>query len=1214
MTSSLDRALHARVLSVVLIYAVFGALWILGSDSVLGLLVGDAQRMAQISLFKGWAFVGVTSALLYGLMRRMLRPLPGPAAAQGLKASRRPLLLAALLIVGLTAIALLASYRQWHDQQGSQIEAVAALRVNQIEAWLRERQAHARLVLTSTAVADSVTRAFERGDAQSELALQQQLAEYRQAMGAATVFVVDAGGRALLRGGAAAEPEVLAATQHALATGKVQMAVTSLSAPASLDADASPAIDMVVPLLKSGQPARAAVVMRLDPKDYLVPTLAHWPVPSRSGQTLLVRREGDQLIGLRARNPLPVSTPDLLAGKVVRGEAPVGKVLEGLDFRGTPVLGVVRQVLDTPWYLVARVERTELIAAWSGGALWIIAAGGLALFAAGVGTRALRERQAGQVAELQRAEQAEKLRALALLDGIASSSIDAIFAKDRQGRYLLFNDAACRATGKAREDVLGHDDTVVFPPEQAARIMANDAMVMTEGVTHTLEERVGAPPRSVVYLATKGPLRDEQGQVIGMFGISRDITDRSAAEQQLRKLSMAVAQSPNGIVITDLAGRIDYVNDAFVAMSGFARSELLGQLPQVLQPDSPQQWVRAAIGQSLAANDPWTGQIDNLRKDGEAFTQWAHISPIRQADGSTTHYLAIIEDITERRRIEHELDQHRHHLEALVEERTHALQSAIEARTASERFAHLIADNQPNLVSYWDRDLRCAFANRPYAAWFGKPVDAIIGRPLHEVLSPSQAAQGQARHEAVLRGEPQAFEEDLSSHDGRMGHFLTHLVPDLKDGVLAGFFVVAVDIGRVKDAERRLQQLNTELAQARDRAEGANQAKSAFLANMSHEIRTPMNAIIGLTHLLQRDSHDATASDRLDKVASAARHLLDIINDVLDLSKIEAGKLTLEQADFAVEPLLQRTLALVADRAQAKSVQLVQHTQDLPAVLCGDATRLSQALLNLLGNAIKFTAQGTVTLQAELLSQSAGQVHLRFTVVDTGIGIAADKLGRLFSAFEQADSSTTRRFGGTGLGLAITRHLAEMMQGEVGAQSIEGQGSRFWFTVKLAPGGTALPAGHQAQPPGPQETVLHGARQARQAEQALRGLRVLLAEDNPVNQEVALELLEEVGAQVGLASNGVEAVALASANAYDLILMDMQMPVMDGLQATEQIRRLPAHAHTPILAMTANAFGEDRAACLAAGMNDHIAKPVDPQQLYATMAQWARGLPAAPLA
>jgi light-regulated signal transduction histidine kinase (bacteriophytochrome)/DNA-binding response OmpR family regulator len=392
--------------------------------------------------------------------------------------------------------------------------------------------------------------------------------------------------------------------------------------------------------------------------------------------------------------------------------------------------------------------------------------------------------------------------------------------------------------------------------------------------------------------------------------------------------------------------------------------------------------------------------------------------------------------------------------------------------------------------------------------------------------------------------------------------------------------------------EELIASRTAELEHAKIAAEAANVAKGVFLANMSHEIRTPMNAILGLTHLLQGKIEDVDNREQLGKIGQAGRHLLSIINDILDFSKIEAGKLVLSERDFDPSALLNDIASLIAPQAQEKGLEVRIEADPALGWLRGDETRVRQGLLNFAGNAVKFTERGRINLKAALVDKNNDRMLVHFAVSDTGIGIAPETREKLFQSFEQGDSAPTRVHGGTGLGLAITRRLARMMGGEAGVESTPGAGSTFWFTAWLAPGAeTEVNADAQTDA----RTIL---------KEHCAGARVLVVEDQEINREVAVGLLQEAGLVTDTAGNGRIAVEKVGNGDYDLVLMDIYMPDMDGLAATREIRRRHSDAALPILAMTANALEADKQACAASGMNDFLSKPVEPFNLYETLLQW----------
>jgi PAS domain S-box-containing protein len=467
-----------------------------------------------------------------------------------------------------------------------------------------------------------------------------------------------------------------------------------------------------------------------------------------------------------------------------------------------------------------------------------------------------------------------------------------------------------------------------------------------------------------------------------------------------------------------------------------------------------------------------------------------------------------------------------------------------------------------------------AFTGRSARCWFADDESFTTAR--HTVFSPQL-------------GSTSVSEVQLVRQDGSL--FWARLHGQLLDPAAPERGAITI----VEDISLERQAIAT-LHQAREAAEAATRSKSEFLANMSHEIRTPMNAILGLTYLLQREPLVAAQAEKLDKIASAGRHLQSIINDVLDFSKIEAGRLALDIRELDPKGITANVVSMLTESARQKGIALRVECEGLPGSLLGDATRLTQAYLNLASNAVKFTDEGSVLLRTLIEAETPDSVVLRFEVSDTGIGIEADTQQRLFSAFEQGDASTTRNFGGTGLGLVITQRLAQMMGGQTGVRSEPGAGSTFWFSAVLAR--TAAPA---------QQAPAEECDAEQQLRAACSGTRLLLVEDDAFNQEIAAEFLTSAGLVHELAVDGVEALdrlRAAPPGHYALILMDMQMPRMGGIEATRQIRSLPAGGSVPIIAMTANAFSEDRERCLTAGMNDFIAKPIDPARFYSTLLKW----------
>ena len=813
-----------------------------------------------------------------------------------------------------------------------------------------------------------------------------------------------------------------------------------------------------------------------------------------------------------------------------------------------------------------------------------------------------------EVAERLRAQEtlsAERQILRALIDNVP----DFMYVKDLQSRFLVANVTVARSMGlKSTEELLGKTDFDFFPRELADGYYRDEQNVIRSGQTLINREEacIDAKGNPIWLLTTKVPLYDKNGQVAGIAGIGRDITERrriegerqkakEALETRTKELQLEVEQRRHteerlqaslkeledfkfaldqhcNVSRTDPDGFITFVNEHFCAVSKYSAEEMLGKTHRTISSGLHSKEFFAELWRTIKSGKCWKGEVQNKAKDGTLYWSDTTIVPFSDPQGKQVQYIAIRSDITKLKRIEEELRSE-------VTERIRAE----ETLSAERAILRALIDNVPDYMYVKDTDCRFLLANASVARQMGaKAPEELLGKTDFDFYPRDLATTFFEDEQRVIRTGQAEINREESGLDpqGNFSQILTTQVPLRdKDGRVIGLVGTGHDITALKKIQMEMQR-------AREAAEACSRAKSEFLANMSHEIRTPLNGIMGMTDLALETGVDREQKEYLETVKVSADSLLTVINDILDFSKIEAGKIDLEFVDFDVRDSLESALKTVAVRADEKGLELLcEVAPEVPEVARGDITRLRQVLLNLVGNAIKFTNEGEIAVKVRQGARDGQELVLHFTVSDTGIGIPKDKLEMIFDPFSQADSSTTRKYGGTGLGLTISARLVRMMGGQIWVESEEGQGSHFHFTARLQVAQQTEAKAGSAGPPD-----------------ALRGVRVLVVDDNQTNRRVLESMMKRWEMAPVCAESGEQALAeLTSAHKqgrpFGLIVTDMHMPKMNGFELVEHIREKPELCTATIMMLTSAGHRGDAERCQKLGVSAYLLKPIRQSEL-----------------
>jgi two-component system, sensor histidine kinase and response regulator len=1145
----------------------------------------------------------------------------------------------AIVLIGLRLVRRQAD--EIRDRALAHLAAVADLKVALVSDWIGERRGDAvvasRGAYLATAVHDWLEAGAPAGPARDQL--RDRLDLIRSSYQYSEILLLDPAGRFVLTTGSSqtVAAEVRNATAEAVRLKTPQFSPLYREGGQA----ANPVrLDLLSPLLLEdarGAHVAGLLVMRIDPGDYLYPALGSWPTFTETGEVTLSRHEGDSVVylnPLRGRAlALSLKQPDdrdrLPEASTAAGTA---RVVEGVDYQGKPVFAAIRAVPGTDWLLVAKIDTAEIsdpvrlrIVEYMA-LMTALLASAFVVLRARWGRRAQRELLESEE-RLRRSEHEHR--------SVITNMTDAYYQGNLDGTIRRVNPAAVRLLGyRDAAELVGKNmarDVFVDPREREA-LLATLLETRTPSLFRARFRHVDG--RSLIVEGNVRLVTAEDGTPEALEGLFRDMTARIQAEEALRASEAALAEAQRvaglgGWEWDPVTNQVTWSAELYriFALDPTAYTPKVDGYMELVHPDE-----REAIGALLrdlrTRGGSHTVDHRTILPDGSVRHLQVRVQTDVDLAGRPTRMFGTTQDITQRKEAEDALRAAKEAAEAATRAKTRLAELGQMVSDSSTRFISL----EPSMIDDGINETlhecaRSVHADGGYVfrysadlqtfsmthVWHGERLrsDPATLQGLPVSAMPWWMAQLLNGH-PVMVASVADLPPEASVERGILESQGVHSVVDVP--MMVGGDVIGLigfscaDQGRAWSSDELLllQMLSQTVSNAlerkasdealrtaREAAEAAARAKSTFLANMSHEIRTPLNAILGLSRLTLRTQLDARQRDYVEKIQSAANALLAVINDVLDYSKIEAGRLSLEAVPFTVQPILDTVASLVGLTAEEKGLTLqLRNGDDVPATLVGDPLRVSQVLINLVANAVKFTERGEVVVTTKVVRRDAGHATLRFSVRDTGIGLSSEQQRGLFQSFNQADSSTTRRYGGSGLGLAISKQLVQMMGGEIDVTSALGEGSTFGFTVSF-PLPPAAPAG------------LVGHAMERRAA-PLEGVRVLVAEDNEVNRVVAREMLESLGVVVDLAHDGLEAVALASSSGvhHDAVLMDLQMPGLDGYEAARRIRANPATARLPIIAMTAHAFASERMRCLEAGMNDHVAKPVDPDQLATVLAHW----------